>query len=552
MKGLLVAFNASYVHTNLAVRLLQEVAERNIDILEMTVNEPTEQCLAKIMKKSPDFIMYSTYIWNWDRVQSMGSYIQKANPEIRQFLGGPEVSFDAPERMKDHYWIEAILSGEGELSFNNFLDYIEGKIPALSVPGLCYRREGDIAENPVAVPLGNLDYLPSVRYSEDMNHRIIYYESMRGCPYHCSYCLSSGDDRVRYRSVDDIKKDMHHIFQTGTKLIKFVDRSFHIHKERTKSILNFFIDESPKDMCIHFEMNLEHMSDELIALMNSAPKGRFQIEAGIQSTNPEVNERIHRRTDLEKIHSVLKKIDGDKIHVHLDLIVGLPGEDLESFLDGFDKVVPLEGKRIQIGFLKLLPGTELRARAKEFGIVYDDAPPYEVIKTDALDSEEVLQLKYFAEIVETYYDEEAFASTLATLRARDISLAWLFYGMAGKVMEEIDTNPLKGKNGKYRFFYDELRARGHMDESLYHRFKWDFYRHENRYIGQVLDLDDPEIGREEIVAFIKTHPAFINAKDPLKASKNVRGITLGDRNRYIVYKNGKCEVYEDERIINGQ
>lgn len=552
MKGLLVAFNASYVHTNLAVRLLQEVAERNIDILEMTVNEPTEQCLAKIMKKSPDFIMYSTYIWNWDRVKSMGSYIQKASPEIRQFLGGPEVSFDAPERMKEHYWIEAILSGEGELSFNKFLDYIEGKIPALSIPGLCYRREGDIVENPVAVPLDNLDYLPSVRYSEDMNHRIIYYESMRGCPYHCSYCLSSGDDRVRYRSVDDIKEDMHHIFHTGTKLIKFVDRSFHIHKERTKSILNFFIDESPEDMCIHFEMNLEHMSSELIDLMNSAPKGRFQIEAGIQSTNPEVNERIHRRTDLEKIHSVLKKIDGDKIHVHLDLIVGLPGEDLESFLDGFDKVVPLEGKRIQIGFLKLLPGTELRARAKEFGIVYDDAPPYEVIKTDALDSEEVLQLKYFAEIVETYYDEEAFASTLATLRAREISLARLFYEMAGKVMERIEENPLKGQNGKYRFFYEELYARNYMDEDLYYAFKWDFYRRENRYIGQALGFDDPELGREEVVAFIKKNPDFIETKDPLKASKNVRGIKLGDIYRYIYYKNGKYQVHCDERNKNGQ
>lgn len=552
MKGLLVAFNASYVHTNLAVRLLQEVAEREIEILEMTINEPLEQCLAKIAKKSPDFIMYSTYIWNWERIQSIGSYIHKAKPEVRQFLGGPEVSFDAPERLKAHPWIEGILCGEGELSFSDFLNYVNGKTPAFSVPGLCYRTEDGITGNPAAIPFENLDYLPSVEYSANMEHRIIYYESMRGCPYHCSYCLSSQDDLVRYRSVEDIKADMKHIFQTGTKLIKFVDRSFHIHRERTKSILNFFIEESPEDMCIHFEMNLEHMSDELINLMNSAPKGRFQIEAGIQSTNPEVNALIHRRTDLEKIHTVMKKIDGDNIHVHLDLIVGLPEEDLDSFLDGFDKVVPLGGKRIQIGFLKLLPGTELRARAKEFGIVYDAAPPYEVIKTNALTSREVLQLKYFAEIVETYYDEEPFPSTLETLRMRGVSLARLFYEMAEKVMERIEKNPIKGQNGKYRFFYEELDARDYMDEDLYHEFKWDFYRQENRYIGQVLGFDDPELGREEVVAFIKNNPDFIETKDPLKASKSVRGIKLGGIYRYIYYKNGKYQVHCDERNNNGQ
>ena len=209
-------------------------------------------------------------------------------------------------------------------------------------------------------------------------------------------------------------------------------------------------------MCVHFEMNLEHMSDELIALINSAPKGRFQIEAGIQSTNPAVNELIHRHTNLGKIHRVLEKLDGDKIHVHLDLIVGLPEETLESFLDGFDKVVPLGGKRIQIGFLKLLPGTELRARANEFGIVYDDAPPYEVIKTGALRAEEVLQLKYFADIVETYYDEEAFASTWEIIRERGISLSRLFYDMAKEAMQRIDEQPMKGQNGKYRFLYNEL------------------------------------------------------------------------------------------------
>ncbi|MDD7362522.1 MAG: DUF4080 domain-containing protein [Peptoniphilus sp.] len=551
MKGLLVAFNASYVHTNLAVRLLKEVADRPLAVLEMTVNEPEEQCLAKIALERPDFIMYSTYIWNWERVRRIGAYIRKANPSVRQFLGGPEVSYDACERMRDHSWIDGILCGEGELSFNDLLTYIEGDKPPSRVPGLCYRKGKAVYLNAPPESGSTLDYLPSVTYPSDMGHKIIYYESMRGCPYACSYCLSSTDDDVRYRSVEDIKRDMRHIFETGTKLIKFVDRSFHIRPERTKEILSFFIDEAPRDMCIHFEMNLEHMSDDIIRLMNRAPRGRFQIEAGIQSTNDAVNARIHRRTDLRKISEVAKRIDREKIHTHVDLIVGLPGEGRASFLNGFDEVVPIGAKRIQIGFLKLLPGTELRARAEEFGIVYDSEPPYEVIRTPDLSAREVLTLKYFATVVETFYDEDAFRETRRLLSERDVKLSRLFYAMARELRDNVDEAPLRGQNGKYRFFYDALKKRGWLDSELYAAFKKDFYMCEDRYIGRAIDVDDPEVDREAVVAFIKSHPEFIETADPLKASKNVRGIVLNDTIRYLYYERGKCVNYYDDRRNDG-
>ena len=392
MKALLVALNASYVHTNLAVRLLRASTKRPVALLEMTINESRDVMLQKILREKPDAILYSAYIWNWSQIQMLGRYIQKAFPDIMQYVGGPEVTYDSAERMESEDWIDGILRGEGERSFDAFLACLEGEADLKQVPGLVYRKDEEIISNPME-DTGAISELPAGYEEEALDHRIVYYESMRGCPYHCSYCLSSEDDHVRYRSVDEIKEHMRRIFQTGTKLVKFVDRSFHIRPERTKEILRFFIAEAPRDMCIHFEMNLEHMTTDVAEVINEAPAGLFQIEAGIQSVNPEVNRRIHRSANLEKMKKAMDLIDRDKVHIHVDLIVGLPGEDMESFLNGFDRVMPLRAKKIQIGFLKLLRGTELRRRAEEFHIIYDDEPPYEVIRTDVLSGEEVLLLK---------------------------------------------------------------------------------------------------------------------------------------------------------------
>lgn len=551
MKGLLVALNASYTHTNLAVRLLQATATRPVSILEMTINEDDVRCLAKIAAEKPDFIMYSTYIWNWSKVKKLGSYIKKANPSIRHYLGGPEVSYDGEKRLAENPWIDAILCGEGESSFNHFLKYVSGEIEPSEVAGLCYRKGEKIVSNPADPPKSDLDDLPTVVYPDSMEHKIIYYESMRGCPYACSYCLSSTDDVVRYRSVSAIQKDMGIIFRSGTKLIKFVDRSFHIRPERTKKIIEFFIEKAPPELCVHFEMNLEHMTPEIIALMNRAPAGRFQIEAGIQSTNRDVNARIHRSTNLEKMAEVMTEIDREKIHVHVDLIAGLPGEDLESFLKGFDEVVPLGAKKIQIGFLKLLPGTELKARAEEFEIVYDGDPPYEVIKTRDLSAREILILKYFSKIVELYYDEDVFRETLDEIRRRNEKLSTLFYGMAITLIDRIREDPLRSAGGKHLFFYEILKNKTWFDEDIYEAFKKDFYRNENRYIGTVLRIDDPEINRQDVVAFLKKHPDFIHEGDPLKASKRVRGITFRKFTRYIYYRHGRMIDYYDERSRDG-
>lgn len=374
MKALLVALNASYVHTNLAVRLLRASTKRPVALLEMTINESRDVMLKKILRERPDAILYSAYIWNWSQIQMLGRYIRKAFPLIKQYVGGPEVTYDSAERMESESWVDGILRGEGERSFDDFLACLEGEAHRRQVPGLVYRKDGEIFSVPLKDTFA-ISELPAGYEEEALDHRIVYYESMRGCPYHCSYCLSSQDDDVRYRSVDEIKEQMRRIFNTGTQLVKFVDRSFHIRPERTKEILRFFIDEAPKDMCIHFEMNLEHMTPDVAGVINEAPAGLFQIEAGIQSVNPEVNRRIHRSTNLEKMKKAMDLIDRDKVHIHVDLIVGLPGEDMESFLTGFDRVVPLRAKKIQIGFLKLLRGTELRRRAEEFRIIYDDEPP---------------------------------------------------------------------------------------------------------------------------------------------------------------------------------
>lgn len=551
MKVLLVAMNASYVHTNLAVRLLRASTKRPVALLEMTINESKEVMLQKILREKPDAILYSAYIWNWSQIQMLGRYIRKAFPHIKQYVGGPEVTYDSDERMETEPWIDGILRGEGERSFDVFLACLEGEADWRQVPGLVYRRDGEIFSVPLKDTFA-ISELPAGYEEEALDHRIVYYESMRGCPYHCSYCLSSEDDHVRYRSVNEIKEQMRRIFHTGTQLVKFVDRSFHIRPERTKEILRFFIAEAPKDMCIHFEMNLEHMTTDVAEVINEAPVGRFQIEAGIQSVNPEVNRRIHRSTNLEKMKKAMDLIDRDKVHIHVDLIVGLPGEDMESFLNGFDRVVPLRAKKIQIGFLKLLRGTELRRRAEEFHIIYDDEPPYEVIRTDVLSGEEVLLLKNFASVVENYYDEDAFLAVRDELKERGVKPSDFYMGMARYLMENIHEQPLKNRQGKYLFLYRFLKEKYWMDEAMYLALKEDFYFAENKYIGGVLPVDDPELGRQEVVDFLKSHPDFVPMDDPLKASKQVRGINLGDTFRYIYYEKGKYKNHLDERKDHGQ
>lgn len=551
MKALLVAMNASYVHTNLAVRLLRASTKRPVALLEMTINESRDVMLQKILREKPDAILYSAYIWNWSQIQMLGRYIRKAFPLIKQYVGGPEVTYDSAERMEAESWIDGILRGEGEKSFDDFLACLEGEADRKQVPGLVYRRDGEIFSVPLKDTFA-ISELPAGYDEEALDHRIVYYESMRGCPYHCSYCLSSQDDDVRYRSVDEIKEQMRRIFNTGTQLVKFVDRSFHIRPERTKEILRFFIDEAPKDMCIHFEMNLEHMTPDVAAVINEAPAGLFQIEAGIQSVNPEVNRRIHRSTDLEKMKKAMDLIDRDKVHIHVDLIVGLPGEDMESFLTGFDRVVPLRAKKIQIGFLKLLRGTELRRRAEEFRIIYDDEPPYEVIRTDVLNGEEVLLLKNFATVVENYYDEDAFLAVRDELKRRGVKPSDFYMGMARSLMENIHEQPIKNRQGKYLFLYLFLKEKHWMDDAMYLALKEDFYFAEDKYIGGILPVDDPELGRQAVVDFLKSHPDFVPADDPLKASKQVRGITLGDTKRYIYYEKGKYKNHMDERKDHGQ
>ena len=551
MKALLVALNASYVHTNLAVRLLRASTKRPVALLEMTINESRDVMLQKILREKPDAILYSAYIWNWSQIQMLGRYIQKAFPDIMQYVGGPEVTYDSAERMESEDWIDGILRGEGERSFDAFLACLEGEADLKQVPGLVYRKDEEIISNPME-DTGAISELPAGYEEEALDHRIVYYESMRGCPYHCSYCLSSEDDDVRYRSVDEIKEQMRRIFQTGTQLVKFVDRSFHIRPERTKEILRFFIAEAPRDMCIHFEMNLEHMTPDVAEVINEAPAGLFQIEAGIQSVNPEVNRSIHRSTNLEKMKKAMDLIDRDKVHIHVDLIVGLPGEDMESFLNGFDRVVPLRAKKIQIGFLKLLRGTELRRRAEEFHIIYDDEPPYEVIRTDVLRGEEVLLLKNFAAVVENYYDEDAFLAVRSELKERGVKPSDFYMGMARYLMENIHEQPLKNRQGKYLFLYRFLKEKHWMDEAMYLALKEDFHFAENKYIGGVLSVDDPELGRQDVVDFLKSHPDFVPADDPLKASKQVRGINLGDTVRYIYYEKGKYKNHLDERKDHGQ
>ncbi|MDQ0508078.1 radical SAM superfamily enzyme YgiQ (UPF0313 family) [Peptoniphilus ivorii] len=547
MKGLLVAQNASYVHTNLAVRLLREQLHKDISILEMTVNEDLHRRIGKILLAAPDYILYSAYIWNWTDIQRIGEYIRKADPHIAQYVGGPEVSYDVEERLRNEDWIDGILRGEGENTIGALVECIEGRRGRSEVAGLAYREGEEVRVNPLPAYASDLNALIPASYTESMKNRILYYESMRGCPYHCSYCLSSEGGRIRYRDVKKIKEDMREIFATGTKLIKFVDRSFHIDPARSVEIIDFFSEESPADTGIHFEMNLEHLDREVAKHINAAPAGKFQIEAGIQSVNPVVNAAIHRKTDIDAVGRALQMLDTEKTHIHLDLIVGLPHEDLESFLAGFDRVAKLGAQKIQIGFLKLLRGTELRRRAEEFGIVYESTPPYEVIATADFSAREVILLRNFATAVENYFDEARFREVYHAVQKKGTPPSQFYLGIAQKLQDDAHRRLFRGRDGKYRFLHRHLNEKYGRDAPLYDALKKDFYRNEDRYIGHVLGIEDPELSKNEVIEFLKRNPEFASDRNPHKAAKRVRGVRLANTKRYYLYTDGKYIRHFDER-----
>lgn len=442
MKLLLAAINAKYIHSNLAVYSLRANAgewKDQVEIGEYTINHLRGDILADIYRRKPDVVAFSCYIWNIEYVKAILRDLKKILPGADIWLGGPEVSYDCERILKEEKNVCGILVGEGETTLRELLSWYHGQGELSGIKGLVYRkgiedeggRRSDLAENRIEAAVlthsvicrtpprdyENLDTL-SFPY-EDMSHfrnRIIYYESSRGCPFSCSYCLSSIDKRVRFRNLELVKRELQFFLDQRVPQVKFVDRTFNVNHERTRELLAFIRERDNGITNFHFEISADILDETEIELLQRLRSGQVQLEIGVQSTNARVLQEIHRNADFSKIALRVREIQRNhNVHQHLDLIAGLPFGTMEEFQQSFNDVYALRPQQLQLGFLKVLRGSELGYRASELGILQTDRPPYEVLSTKWLSYGELLRLKGVEEMVEVYYNSRQFDRTMELL-----------------------------------------------------------------------------------------------------------------------------------------
>lgn len=424
MKFLLAAVNAKYIHSNPAIYSLRayagETLQEHIEIAEYTINNRLQDILADIYQRKPEAIGFSCYIWNWTLIQDLLREIPKILPGTDIWLGGPEVSYDGEEILKNYPQVTGIMVGEGEETFRELLEYYvkwfaaehSGERQFSGIAGLCLPTGKTSARE-----LSDMGSLPFLYENLDtFANRIIYYESSRGCPYRCSYCLSSIDKTVRLRDTSVVKKELQFFLDNKVSQVKFVDRTFNCNHQHAMEIWRYIYENDNGVTNFHFEISADILREEEIALLQKFRPGLAQLEIGVQSVNEETLSAIHRAMSVDRLEKVVAALrEGANIHLHLDLIAGLPYEDYESFAHSFNRVYAMKPEQLQLGFLKVLKGSEMQERATELGICYMDQPPYEVLYTKWLSYNEVLRLKQIEEMVEMYYNSNQFVHTMEFL-----------------------------------------------------------------------------------------------------------------------------------------
>lgn len=418
MNFLLVAVNAKYIHSNPAIYSLRayakEVAGAEVSIAEYTINQRMQDVLSDIYKRKPDAIGLSCYIWNWCMIQDLLAELPKLLPDTDIWLGGPEVSYDGPTVLQQFPRVKGIMVGEGEETFRELTEwYAKGKASEVDkIPGLYLPGGYTSAREPM-----DMNKLPFLYDElETFRNRIIYYESSRGCPYRCSYCLSSIDKKVRLRDINIVKKELQFFLDHGVKQVKFVDRTFNCDHTHAMEIWQYIKEYDNGVTNFHFEISADILREDEIALLNTLRPGLAQLEIGVQSVNSQTLEAINRRMDVERLEQIVAALHrGNNIHLHLDLIAGLPCEKYDSFVTSFNRVYGMKPEQLQLGFLKVLKGSPMAEKAVAYGINYLDKPPYEVLFTNWISYEEIVRLKRIEEMVELYYNSNQFTHTLAVL-----------------------------------------------------------------------------------------------------------------------------------------
>ena len=489
LKILLTAINAKYIHSNLAVYSLHSYAvdhhkeyQEEIEIAEYTINQQVDEILMDLYKKKPDVLCLSCYIWNIQYVKQLLPEIHKILPKTEIWLGGPEVSYDVRKEMNEFPQLRGVMCGEGEVTFLELVEHYHGTGKELKeIAGICYREGDEIIQTELR-PVTDLSTIPFVYEDIDkFKNKIIYYESSRGCPFSCSYCLSSIDKCLRFRDLELVKKELQYFIDNEIPQVKFVDRTFNCNHKHAMEIWTYLLEHDNGKTNFHFEVAADLLNKEEIELIAQMRPGLIQLEIGVQSTNPKTVKEIHRTMKFEKVSEIVKQIQSvGNIHQHLDLIAGLPYEDYESFRKSFNDVYALRPEQLQLGFLKVLKGSYMEEQTENYELVYQNRPPYEVLSTKWLPYENVIRLKGVEEMVEVHYNSGQFVNTLELLESEFVDAFTMFEALR----DYYDKHDLNGishtRIARYEILYQFALEKAPEKKELYReKLTYDLYLREN-------------------------------------------------------------------------
>ncbi|PYZ93570.1 B12-binding domain-containing radical SAM protein [Salipaludibacillus keqinensis] len=437
MNIVVTSLNAKYIHTCLALRLLKGYAEPEfkVDMCEFTIKDPEMDIVSDLYMRKPDVIGFSCYIWNIEKTIQVAKMIKKVLPKTVIVFGGPEVSYDTSLWMERIPEVDMIVRGEGEETFKQILQAVENKESYHSIGSLAFRENGQVILTPSKANL-DINTIPSpYRFDEDreeLNKRIVYFETSRGCPFQCQFCLSSIEVGVRYFDINKVKSDLLYLIESGAKMVKFVDRTFNIKRDYALDIFQFLIDNH-QGCQFQFEITADIMRPEVLEFLNeNAPPGVFRFEIGVQSTNDDTNVLVKRKQNFSKLSRTVRLIkEGGKIDQHLDLIAGLPEEDYSSFKRTFNDVIALDPEELQLGFLKMLRGTGMRAMADKYDYKYMDHAPYEILSNQILSFDEVVRIKRVEDILEKYWNDHRLDHTIHYLINHQFETPFDFFQQFG-------------------------------------------------------------------------------------------------------------------------
>lgn len=423
MKAVICCMNSKFIHSSLAPWYLKASVDKyckdgECEVYETTINENKDKIVGELLKMEADLIAFSVYIWNVSLVVEISREI-RSKKNVKIAFGGPEVSYNAKSILEKYDFVDYVISGEGEVPFAMLCDGED----AQKIPGLCYRKGKEIEIKTPHISFEDPPCPYTLEYLERLNGRISYIETSRGCPYRCAFCLSGRCGGVRFFDIEESKKNILLLANSGTKTVKFIDRTFNADKKRANELFEFIIEKSkseiPNDVCFHFEIEGDILDDEIINTLSKSREGLFQMEVGLQSFNELTLREINRKTNTSRLKNNIKRLlDLGNIHIHLDLISGLPYENLESFSNSFNKAVELDAHVVQLGFLKLLHGSDLRENSNKYGLEFDEFPPYEIKITPWMSKSDFEKLHIVEDLFDRLYNSGRFSRTVRYIHDR--------------------------------------------------------------------------------------------------------------------------------------